>query len=296
MRNWKQLAVGVSTSIVAFGAATGLAWRLEQVRPTKHSTGAYDLLYLPTVDQAKFLSLGFRAVMADWYWVKALQYFTDSEQARNEYRNLGDYLDLVVGLDPDYEFAYKFAGVSLPYDSGRLHFVNTRRSTSFLERGAERFPGNWQFHFLLGYNYLNFHDQPEKAAEHFSKAALLPGAPRYLGPFAARVFAVAGKVDRALLFAKSAVETTTDPETRAMFEARVRDLEREQVLQGIELAAQRFKEVNGRLPRSLEELESSGFPHPGPGFTLDENGVAHSADGGERLRLYEDDTTGMRGE
>ncbi|MFO0598733.1 MAG: hypothetical protein U0228_25735 [Myxococcaceae bacterium] len=248
------------------------------------------------MQQARVMSLGFKLALADWYWVQALHYFTDPWNAYNQYKNLGNFLDLVVGLDPDYEYAYKFAGISLPYDTGRLHFVNTRKSTWFLEEGERRFPNNWQFPFYLGYNYLNFHNEKQKAAEAYARAAKIPGSPKYLAAFAAKLFALGGSEDQALLFAESALEETEDPETRAMLENRIADIKQEKVLQAIEKAAADFKQAEGRYPNDLAELVSRGFPHPGGQYSLDEQGVAHSPLRPNRLQIYKDDTSGMVGE
>lgn len=291
-----RLFVFSAVSIISFATATGIAVRLEVDRPSQHSTGAYDLIYLPTVQQARVMSLGFKLALSDWYWVQALHYFTDPWNASNQYKNLSNYLDLVLGLDPDYEYAYKFAGISLPYDTGRLRFVNTRKSTEFLERGAERFPNNWQFPFYLGYNYLNFHHEQDKAARAYARAAVLPGAPAYLGAFAAKLFALSGEEDQALLFAQSALEVTDDPETRSMLESRIIDIKQEKVLRAIEKAAKDFEARTGHLPKDLNELVGAGFADPGGQYSLDAQGVAHNSMAPDRLRIYKDDTTGMRGE
>ncbi len=102
------------------------------------------------------MSLGFEQLVADWYWVRAQQYFTEPANELNQYRNLGDFLDVIVGIDPDFEYVYKFAGIAIPYDTGRLRFANTDRAIGFLERGTKRFPNNWELRLYLGFYLLNF--------------------------------------------------------------------------------------------------------------------------------------------
>src|SRR5262249_39997533 len=101
---------------------------------------ARQLIYLPSPGTARLLSFGFNQLVADWFWVRAQQYFTEPAQEINQFRNLGDFLEVVLGVDPDFQYVYKFAGISIPYDTGRFRYVNTDRAISFLQRGVERFP------------------------------------------------------------------------------------------------------------------------------------------------------------
>lgn len=284
---WKTLA-GVAGALGLYAAATWLGVVYEKRAPGHASGTGRDLIYLPSPQQARLMALGFTNVVADYYWVRALQYFTDPTQSINQYKNLADFLEVVVGVDPDYEFAYKFAGMAIPYDSGRFRFVNTKRSTSFLERGVKRFPNNWQLHFFLGYNYLNFHNEPMKAAASFEAASKIPGAPTYFAAFAARIYSVGGDIDRALEFSKGVLASTTDPEIQGIMKARVLDLEVEKELRRIEAGAKAFSEATGRLPKDLAELVASGFPRAPPTFSLDAEGKAHTTIKFERMIIHDD--------
>ncbi|MFN7131614.1 MAG: hypothetical protein ACK4N5_05990 [Myxococcales bacterium] len=271
-----------------FALATWQATELERKSPYRTRGGAGFLIYLPTAYQARLMSLGFVTVAADYYWVKALQYFADPTFAHVNYKNLPDFLDLVIGLDPDFQYAYKFAGIAVPFNYERLKWANTHRSTRILEKGVERFPDDWQLRFLLGFNYLNFHNRPADAADQFAKAAALPGAPTYLNAFATRVYNEGGALDRAIAFAKDVLASTSDPEIRTMMEARLQELLVEQELQRLEAAAKDYKERKGRFPVNLTELFAETWMDPAPpGFWLDDKGQAHAPKQMRRLRLFE---------
>lgn len=288
---------GALLALVAYASATWLGVSFEALAPATHGDSSHDLIYLPTPSQARLMSLGFSNVMADFYWVKALQYFTDPTQARNRFKNLADYLDLVVGIDPDYEYAYKFAALAIPYDSGRFHFVNTTRATSFLERGIARFPNNWQLHFLLGYHYLNFSQNPIRAAEQFAAAAKLPGAPSYFAPFAARLMAVGGEVDRAIEFTTQELNNNPTPELEALLKSRLVDLKVEKELRRIEAAAKAFLARNGRPAVSLDELIAAGLENVPRGYSLGADGIAHTVMRADRMIVYQSaDEPVIRGE
>src|SRR5207248_2422831 len=111
MHRWKVLLASL-LAVAFYGVGSYLSVAFEELAPGRARGGARDLIYLPSSQQARLMSLGFNNVVADYYWVQALQYFTDPTEALNQYKNLGDYLDLVLSIDPDYEYAYKFAGIS----------------------------------------------------------------------------------------------------------------------------------------------------------------------------------------
>lgn len=249
--------------------------------------GARDLIYLPPPGTARLLSLGFNQVVADWYWVRALQYFTDPVQALNQYRNLGDILDVVVGVDPDYEYAYKFGGIAIPYDVGRLNWANSDKGIDLLQRGVAHFPGNWELHFHLGFYLLNFRKDPKAAAEHFALAAQIPGAPPYLKLFATRLFSAGGEIDRALVFAQTMLAQAEDPVERKHLEERIQSIRREKSLRELEEAVHRYREETGRWPTSLAELSASyGLPPPPPGVTIS-NGVLQTPPDWDRLAVFQ---------
>ena len=266
------------------GAFTGT--KVDALQARSALVDARALIYLPSPEQARMMSLGFQQVSADWYWIKALQYFTDVSQELNQYRYLGDFLEVVVGIDPDFEYAYKFAGIAIPYDTGRLQFANTDRAISFLQRGVQRFPRNWELHFYLGFYLLNFRGDPAHAAEQFAAAAALPGSPPYLSRFAARLFSASGDLERGKVFAETMLASTTDPEEKAKLERRIHDIEMEGRLRALEQAARRFQSEHGRWPRDAAEVVLAYGLAPAPAGVELHDGVATAPDV-ERMIVHE---------
>jgi len=247
---------------------------------------ARELIYLPSPATARAMSFGFEQLVADWYWVRGLQYFVEPAQELNHYRNLGDFLEVVVGVDPDFHYAYKFAGVSIPYDTGRYQFANTDRAISFLQRGVAKWPDDWQMRLYLGFYLLNYRGDTAGAAEQFSKAAPIPQAPPYLKGFAAKLLTLSGDVERGRLFTEQMLAVTDDPDEKARLQQRLREIEAEGALRKVEAAAQQFHDQQGRWPVGLGELTALGsLPRLPPDARL-ENGkvVVPSL---TRLEVYE---------
>jgi hypothetical protein len=250
----------VVSALLGIGISAGA--RADLLLQRDPTSSARALIYLPTPQQARMMAVGFDQVWADWYWVQALQYFTDTAQEINRFRNLGDFLDVVVGIDPDFEYAYKFAGISIPYDTGRFHFANTDRAIDFLQRGVKRFPNNWELHFHLGFYLLNFRDDAPGAAEQFAAAARIEGSPAYLKLFAARLFSVSGELERARVFAETMLASAGDDAEREQLRKRIREIELEHQLRDLESAARRFHQEWGRWPTPTEITVAYGVSLP----------------------------------
>ncbi len=280
----------MAASIIGIGLLLGISYasgRYADLRPVRSDLViARELIYLPSPTTARVMSLGFGQLLADWYWVRAQQYFTEPAQELNQYRSLGDFLDVVVGLDPDFEYVYKFAGISIPYDTGRLRYANTERAIGFLQRGVARFPQNWEMRLYLGFYLLNFRGDSAGAAEQFALAAPIPGAPQYLKRFAARLFSVSGEVERAKAFTEQMLSITDDPDERARLENRLREIEIEGRFREVEAAAERFRTEHGRWPVGLEELAAVYLLPPLPAQARLENGTV-TAPSVKRLVVYE---------
>ena len=281
---WSALGLAAIAALLFTSYAAGRYADQRQAR--NELLVARELIYLPSPATARAMSFGFEQLVADWYWVRGLQYFVEPAQELNHYRNLGDFLEVVVGVDPDFHFAYKFAGISIPFDTGRYTFANTDRAIGFLQRGVAKWPDDWQMRLYLGFYLLNFREDPAGAAEQFSRAAPIPGAPPYLKGFAAKLLTLSGDVDRGRLCTEQMLAITEDPDERARLQQRLREIEAERALREVEAAARRFRDHEGRWPVGLDELAGLGsLPKLPPDARLEEGKVVVPSV--TRLQIYE---------
>jgi hypothetical protein len=214
----------------------------------------------PLLPRASLLRIAGRAfipVIADYYWLAAIQ-ATGKANTQAEYRDIADYAQLITDLDPDFAYVYQFAGVMLPFNYGRERWTNTEESTAILEKGVERFPRSVFLRILLAYNYSVFRKEYARAARLLEETTRLPGAPAYLPFLATRLYAQAGAFEAASAFADQFAANAEDPETRAAFEHRTKEIALERILQATDAAVAAFKQRNGRLPQDLKEVVSSG--------------------------------------
>ena len=212
---------------------------------------------LPRASLLRVAGRAFLPVLADYYWLAAIQ-ATGKANSEAEYRDIADYAQLITDLDPDFAYVYQFGGTMVPYNRGREQWVNTRESTALLEKGTARFPNSVILRTLLSYNYSVFEKKYERAAHILEETARLPGAPHYLSMLATRLYAQAGAFEAASTFADQLAATAEDPDTRAAFEHRKKEIALERILQALDKSVATFQGRTGRLPNDLQELVTSG--------------------------------------
>jgi len=183
------------------------------------ATRIENLLYLPKGGHLKLMSLGFRSVMADVLWVKAIGYFGGHSLTDKEYPWLYHILDQVTTLDPPFRQPYLFGGVVLSVESGL-----PAQGTALLRKGMVYYPGEWLFPFYAGFNSFYYFKDPARAAAYIQVAATLPGHPEYLPRLAASLLTRAGRVGAAIRFLETVAESTEDEGTRNRLYQKIRDI------------------------------------------------------------------------
>jgi hypothetical protein len=177
----------LSLALAAFVAA--IALQIERDRRFPRRQQETDrILYVRSGAALKRLTLGFNAVAADLYWIRALQHYggvrlaTPSTGAR--YPLLYPLLDLTTTLDPYFTIAYRFGAIFLsegyPGGPGRPD-----RSVELLRKALVAMPHKWQYYHDIGFVYYWHLRDYKAAASWFQRGADQPDAPNWLKPLAA---------------------------------------------------------------------------------------------------------------
>ena len=159
-------------------------------------------MWLQSGKVADKIFLGYKHIVADVYWMRAVVYYGGKRQQQADapgnaapktpnYDLLYPLLDLVTTLDPHFKTAYRYGAVFLadapPNGPGRADLA-----VSLLQRGVERDFNRWEYMEDIGFIYYWWVKDFVKAAEWFKRAGEAPGAPAWLGPLAATTLAQGG--------------------------------------------------------------------------------------------------------
>jgi len=241
---------------------------------------------LPSTEALRFLSLSYRSLAADYYWLRAIGDFGTPEMHPHNYPNLEPFLQRVLALDPFFVRAYLFAGTALT-----LKGMDARLADNLLRQGLEYRPEKWRIPFYLGCNLYVFEQNYAEAADVLSRAARLPEAPEFVGKLATRLAAQAGEPATGLRLVDEMLEQVTDERLRATYLERRQLLLLEIQLRELRRAAVRFVQMQGRPPADMRELAAAGLIAQVPAdplggrYFVDKNGEVQTTSESSRLQL-----------
>ena len=235
------------------------------------------LLYIPDGEVLDRMALSFDALLADVYWIRAIQHYGGTKRSEDEeksYELLGPLLDIATTLDPRFNAAYRFGSIFLtegyPNGPGRPDLA-----IALLEKGIEEIPDKWQYYMDIGFIHYWWLQDYGTAATWFEKAADVPGASPWLRSLAANTLAAGGSRESSRTLWQQIYDTADHEWIRNESARRLTQLQALDDIDHLIEAAQRFVEQSGRPPASWEELIDAGLL---PGFPVDPTGRPYVMD------------------
>lgn len=180
--------------LLGLGSVAALNRWIELNRPPADSRLEEEKLYV-TGAAARRLSLSFNGLIADWYWMRSLQYvgrkviaagdkFQLDELSSLDLKLLYPLLDTATTLDPQFIAVYEYGGIVLPA-------INDEDAIKLLKKGIENNPTQWRLFHHLGYIYWQRKDY-QTASETYAAGAKLNNAPAWMQAMSARMLAEGG--------------------------------------------------------------------------------------------------------
>lgn len=254
-------------------AAVGAQVAFEDVYPPRDTRP--ETLWVRSPGLMRRLSVGFAAVMADVYWIRAVQYYGDTKLSMTTNRNydlLYPLLDTTTTLDPRFNIAYRFGAILLSegYPNGPGEIDG---AIALLQKGIRAMPEKWQYYHDAGFVEYWWRDH-KAASEWFLKASKVPGAPPFLPTIAARALADGG--DRATARALWQGLATAEHEwLRQSARRALMRLDAEDEIEALQRIVDAFHGDTGRYPAGWIELAQLGRVRRIP---LDPSGVPYALD------------------
>ncbi len=243
--------------IVAFSVVTPLSSALERERPVP-SEGYTDSDLAVLGSRMKGFTFGMDGLIADWYFMRSLQYVGDKILAHKaEDINLDDLralnprllyplLDNATTLDPNFLAAFYYGAVVLPAIDGE-------QAERLTLKGIENNPDSWRLYQHLGYIYWKLGDY-EKAAVAYETGANIPESAPFMRLMAGAMRSEGGSRLTARRIFEQMLEGTDDPAVRITAERRLAKLDSLDERDAIDEALAQFKESNGRCPTGLGQI------------------------------------------
>jgi tetratricopeptide (TPR) repeat protein len=206
----------------------------------------------------KGFGLGFEGLLADWYWMRSLQYIGDKVLKNPEVeidledlrplnpRLLYPFLDNATDLDPKLMAAYSYGAAVLPA-------IDPLLAIRLTEKGIANNPDAWRLYQYLGYIYWRTKEY-EKAAEIYERGSQIDGAASFMRMMAAAMRTRGGSRAVARQIYSQLLSEAEDQQSRANAELRLLELDSLDEREAIQSALVAFRDRTGRCPQGLAEI------------------------------------------
>lgn len=202
-------------------------------------------------------SLGYSDLLADLYWMRAIQYYGRQKLAETGFADLAPLLETAAELDHRFSIVYRYGAVFLsepsPVGAGKPEL-----GLALLEKGADRNPLEWrlrQEEGLFTFFYLN---DPKRGSEILLRASKIPEAPGWMSALAAQVLSKGGELEAALSMWSIIHEQSEPGILRDNAGDQIKIMRSRILARDIQRAIQSYQERTGDTKSSLAQLRRAG--------------------------------------
>ena len=252
----RSTTIAVSALLVSCLAASFLVEnKIERIFPT---ASMEDVLFISSPEFVKRASLGFSGLLADIYWMRAVQYFGKKhEQESTIYKSLAPLLDITTDLDPNLVIAYEWGSTFLdqppPGGAG-----DDAAAIALMRKGIRNNPKNWHLYLTLGFiQYLGQHDYLA-AAKTFEEGSRAADSNPLLKAMAAKMLTDAGSLETARYMWQSIYDEYTDKDLKRNAQLHLASLVVDEEVPKLESLVNEFRRRFDRNPSSWRELIYAG--------------------------------------
>ena len=259
--------------IVAFLGIYWIQSAIDRQTVLVHQTE--EVLYLPSGKALKALSLGHYGLIADIYWMRAVQYYGGKRlQNAKQYELLEPFINIATTLDPHLLHAYRFGSIFLS-EKSPVGAEQPEKAIALLEKGIRYNPNEWQLYRDLGFVYYWYLEDYKKAAEWFLEGSKNPQSAKWMKTFAAELLAKGNTRETAKFLWQEVYDTSdSEPLKKNAKEnlLKLQALDDIDILKGV---VSKVESKTGRKVSSLQELVSWGIFKQMP---LDPKGFPYTLD------------------
>ncbi len=248
------------TLVILLAAAVGLQAVREQQAPLA-SPATENLLYVRSPDFMTRAALSYDSLIADVYWIRAVQHFGQTKLSKAEgkrYDLLLPLLDLATSLDPRFNIAYRFGAIFLAEDypggAGRPD-----QAIVLLQKGLAQQPGKWEFAQDIGFVHYWWRKDYPQAAEWFTRAGAMPGAPNWLPALAAVTLAQGGNRESSRRLWQELLNSADAEWITAQARFRLSQLDAMDQIDTLERVVGLYAQRAGSPPRTWLDLVRAGY-------------------------------------
>ncbi len=264
---------------VALVAMLALAVALQVVRDRAFAYATVDkqVLYVSNAEVMRRAALSYDAIVADVYWIRALQHYGGERQkpgSERRYDLLYPLLEMATTLDPRFTMGYRFGAIFLaethPGGAGRPD-----QAIALLKKGIAFNPNKSDYYHDIGFIYYWFLHDYRNAADWFARGGNLPGAPFWLKTYAAVMLTRGGDRQASRAMWTQIGENAESDWLRKTSQVRLSQLDALDQIDVLKSIVNDFTSRTGQRAQSWEQLAAAGAIR---GLPLDPAGFPYRLD------------------
>ncbi|MBN2134222.1 MAG: hypothetical protein JW737_00675, partial [Acidobacteria bacterium] len=107
-----------------------------------------NIIYLPNAEYAKYLTVGYDNILADYLYLWSIQFFYEKTD-KERFSIIENVFNIITHLDPDYIEAYRIGAIMMIKDVYKLHGDPEGLKMAFrlLNKGITNNPESWALPF-----------------------------------------------------------------------------------------------------------------------------------------------------
>jgi tetratricopeptide (TPR) repeat protein len=252
MRHWTSQVIFFLLGILGFLALFPIQSRLNRLKI--YPRGEIEYLYMPSGRILKQLSFGHEGLLANIYWMRAVQYYGD-KRLRNEkeFPLLYSLINIAVTLDPKMMESYQFGAIFLSEPSP-IGAAAPRQAVEIVQKGIEFNPDNWQLYKNLGFVYYWYLKDYRSSAQAFMKGSQIPHAAPWMKSMAALLMEQGGNRQASKFLWEQIYETSSTVSMRENARKNLAKLQADEDIELLEKIINKWESQTGNKIQSLRDL------------------------------------------
>lgn len=240
--------------LLCFGGMFLIQRQLDARREAEQlRTGRDELMYFPSGRLLNQIAGSYRLVVADYAWLRAIQYFAWHAARDQQYEWLEHIIRTIAQLDPWFVEAYRFGSLIIAWDSDQ-----PLRAIALLRAGMKENPLRWELPFQVAFIAQVRLKEYDLAAHYFAHAAKLPEVWSIVRRWAAVASEKAGNVELARQIWTELWQTHPNQKLKEVARKHLIEL-LGQTLGELQCAVDSFGRKERRMPKNLAELVDCGY-------------------------------------
>ncbi len=253
--------VGLLATLVVAGLLASIGLQVARERWYPQVGSPVDELYFTSGDAVGRLALSYESLLADVYWIRAIQYFAATRLQHRPIVGedlLYPLLDVTTTLDPAFNIAYRFGAIFLA-ENRRSGLGRPDLAVQLLDKGTAQNPHRWEYLYDKAFVHYWYFGDPTTAAHWFGEAAKVPDSPEWMPGLAAYMLAQGGDRTSSRFLFRRIYETAEHEYMREMAALRLGQLDALDIIDQLNLQLERYERETGEPAHSWEPLVRRGL-------------------------------------